>query len=60
MQSSDATRRENVDSYLLTIPVVPAKAASSNPRPLGSSTTVSGILDRPVKPDDDGGELFDN
>jgi hypothetical protein len=26
MQSSGATRRENVDSCLLTIPVVPAKA----------------------------------
>ncbi|WP_454621594.1 hypothetical protein [Bradyrhizobium cenepequi] len=33
--------------------------ASSIQRPLGSSTAVSGILDRPVKPDDESGELFE-
>ena len=29
---------------------------SSTPRLLGSSREVSGMLDRPVKPDDDGGD----
>jgi hypothetical protein len=33
--------------------------ASSMRRLFDSSTTASGILDRPVKPDDDDGELFD-
>src|SRR5262249_43511520 len=36
------------------------RRASSTPRLLGSSTVASGILDRPVKPDDDSGELFEN
>jgi hypothetical protein len=34
-------------------PLYPAHAGSSTPRLVGSITDVSGILDRPVKPDDD-------
>ncbi|TAI59955.1 hypothetical protein, partial [Bradyrhizobium sp. Leo170] len=54
-------RRENADSYLLTNSTVMLRegGASSNLRPLDLSSGVSGILDRPVKPDDDSGELFD-
>src|SRR6266404_4524474 len=37
-------------------PMTGSGGASSTPRPLGLSADVSGILDRPVKPDDDNGE----
>jgi hypothetical protein len=38
----------------------PANAgASSTPRLVGSSSGLSGILDRPVKPGDDIGERFE-
>jgi hypothetical protein len=34
-------------------PSYPRRRVSSTPRPIGSIAAVSGILDRPVKPDDD-------
>src|SRR5579871_5200426 len=54
MQSSGKTRRENAKLCLHILPVTARESGrSSTPRPIGSSTAVSGILDRPVKQDDD-------
>ena len=57
-QASGISCRENTDVYL---PVVIGRESgrSSTPRPLGLSAGGAGILDRPVKPDDDSGELFE-
>ena len=70
-QSSGECRREDDDVYpfgcasATLSPVIPATGSArsaarlrrgfSSPRPMGSSTGVSGILDRPVEPDDDSG-----
>jgi hypothetical protein len=52
MQTSDASRRENAKQCApLSCPA--SCGVSSTPRPFGSITAVSGILDRPVKPGDD-------
>ncbi len=54
MQSSGRSCRKNAkvgQHSPLSCPGL--TGASSTPRPLGSSTTVSGILDRPVEPGDD-------
>src|ERR1700748_3110908 len=54
-KNSDRSCRENADAH--PPPVTPrAGGASSMPRPLGSSTTASGILGRPTKSGDDSGE----
>jgi len=53
MQSSGETRRESEKLCLQILLVIARESGrSSTPRPIGSSTAVSGILDRPVKPDD--------
>jgi hypothetical protein len=50
------TAESAAHSRLRSAVMLRACGASSTPRLLGSSTSVSGILDRPVKPDDDSGE----
>jgi hypothetical protein len=57
-QTSDDQRRENADAYLRLV-IAREGGRSSTPRPLGSSLGAAEILDRPVKPDDDSGELFE-
>jgi hypothetical protein len=48
------SRERNLMSPSVVMPR--ACGASSTPQLLGSSTTASGIRDRPVKPGDDSGE----
>ena len=58
MQTSGEMRREKAEVCLHILLVIARESGrSSTPRPTGSSTAVSGILDRPVKPDDDSGDM---
>jgi hypothetical protein len=57
-QDSHTTRSIHVIARAATqhtTVILRAGGGSSTPRPLGSSISVSGIRDRPVKPDDDNG-----
>ena len=64
MQSSGECRREKANARTSSVFLVIAREGgrSSTPRPIGLSGTVSGILDRPVKADDDDGMIgcFEN
>ena len=55
MQSSGEIRRENAGVYPVLLVIAREGGRSSTLRPIGSRADVSGILDRPVKPDDDSG-----
>jgi hypothetical protein len=55
MQSSGEIRRENAGVYPVLLVIAREGGRSSTLRPIGSCTDVSGILDRPVEPDDDSG-----
>ena len=53
MQSSGETRRENEDACFLGCHAPRKRGHPVFQRLLGKSSKGSGILDRPVKPDDD-------
>jgi hypothetical protein len=60
-QTSGALRGENAGLCLIVV-ISRESGVSSAPRSLGSIATVSGILDRPVEPDDNdrASGLFEN
>jgi hypothetical protein len=55
----NAPRERELTSLSIFHVMVRESGASSIRRPLDLCSNASGILDRPVEPDDDSGELFD-